>query len=60
MVLERNGQRIVLRREARTGSSARVPDYTELIQLEDPDSADTWTWEWTPSGVVLREHPERG
>lgn len=56
IVIERNGHRLVLRKE--DVPQAAVPSYGELIQAHRGDEADTWGWEWTPEGVTPTE--ERG
>lgn len=61
VVIERNGRRIVLRREEETaGAEAEeVPDYSSLLQAPDADRADRWGWSWSgPEGdLVLEEEP---
>jgi len=60
VVLERNGQRVVVRREDR-GARATVPDYSKLIGAKDIDTADQWTWAWTPRGQLhLKQAGGRG
>ncbi|MGH7468687.1 MAG: type II toxin-antitoxin system Phd/YefM family antitoxin [Longimicrobiales bacterium] len=47
VVIERKGQRIVLRREPSSRRAReRFPDYRRLIQAQDASAADTWSWEW--------------
>ena len=46
--IERNGKRIVLRREDRKSRSKRTPDYSGLITVPDLDQLEDWTWEWDP------------
>lgn len=60
MVIERNGRRIVLRREEEQESGAQVPDYMALIRpVADANRADEWSWEWTEEGE-LRPRQEAG
>lgn len=58
-MIERNGRRIVLRREDEPESAGRLPDYAALIRpVADVNRADDWSWEWTeeeelrPGGTV--------
>lgn len=53
VVIERNGHRLVLRKE--DVPQAAVPSYRGLIQAHRGDEADTWGWEWTPDGVTPTE-----
>ena len=48
VVLERKGQRLVLRREDKevTESKQQFPDYTRLLRVPDADQADRWSWDW--------------
>ncbi len=48
VVLERKGQRLVLRREDKkvTKSKQQFPDYTGLLRAPDADQADRWSWDW--------------
>jgi hypothetical protein len=58
VVIERNGARVFLRREAhRVGEATeRVPDYRGLVAGRDADRADEWDWEWHwESGVTTRD-----
>ena len=54
IVLERKGQRIVIRRESgQKGVSA--PDYSKLIRVLGGDDADRWKWTWSPRGRLKLE-----
>ena len=59
VVLERKGQRIVLRRESvRRGTSP--PDYSSLIRVTGNDDADRWKWTWSPGDQLkLKERKKR-
>ncbi len=48
VVLERKGQRLILRREDKevTKSKQQFPDYTGLLRVPDADQADQWSWDW--------------
>lgn len=48
VVLERKGQRLVLRREDKevTKAKQQFPDYTGLLRAPDADQADRWSWDW--------------
>ena len=48
IVLERKGQRLVLRREDKkvTKSKQQFPDYTRLLRVPDADQVDQWSWDW--------------
>lgn len=54
IVIERNGHRLVLRKEE--APQTTVPSYRGLIDASRGDEADTWGWEWTPEGVQPTEH----
>ncbi len=55
VVLERKGQRIVLRREDKktAKSKQQVPDYSRLLRVPDADQADRWSWDWQGPGQDL-------
>lgn len=58
MMIERNGRRIVLRREGELEHSGPLPDYRPLIRaIADANRADEWSWEWTDQGDL---HPRGG
>ncbi|MGH7466513.1 MAG: hypothetical protein ACRENP_00860 [Longimicrobiales bacterium] len=42
-MIERKGQRIVIRREPKSES---VPDYSQMIRAKEAGQADSWSWEW--------------
>ncbi|MBT9585781.1 type II toxin-antitoxin system Phd/YefM family antitoxin [bacterium] len=48
VVIERHGRRVVLCREELTPTS--LPDYSAVLQTDDVDRADNWTWNWDPDG----------
>jgi hypothetical protein len=52
VVVERKGQRLVLRRE-RSGETPLQPDYSKLIKAKGIDHAERWTWEWSTRGRLL-------
>lgn len=55
VLIERNGRRIVLRREEEGERSAAVPDYRTLIRpVGDVEGADRWSWAWDSSAGL---HP---
>ncbi|CAN5895965.1 hypothetical protein BH23GEM9_BH23GEM9_31110 [soil metagenome] len=60
VVIERNGERIVLRRETAAPRSRQLPDYSTILHVPHATAADTWTWDWDgPEGdISLRD--ERG
>jgi antitoxin (DNA-binding transcriptional repressor) of toxin-antitoxin stability system len=55
VVIERDGRRVVLRREpARPkGVAPAVPDYSRLLRVPNADRLDRWSWEWTGPGEEL-------
>jgi|GEM_PF-760983 len=53
ILIERNGHRLVLRREE--APAAKVPSYQGLIAAAESDRADAWSWDWTPDGLTLAE-----
>lgn len=58
MMIERNGRRIVLRREEAPEHAGPLPDYAALIRpVADVNRADDWGWEWTEEGEL---HPREG
>ena len=61
VIIERNGRRVVLRREAgRAKDGAEdIPDYSRLLQAPKADGADRWTWEWKGPGEVLARAPRK-
>jgi hypothetical protein len=55
IAIERNGQRIMLRREEPTQSkSAKVSEqYKKVLKVRRVDEADQWSWEWRGPGRRL-------
>lgn len=53
ILIERNGQRLVLRREE--AAAREVPDYRGLIAATESARADAWSWDWSPDGLTLAE-----
>ena len=55
VVLERKGQRIILRREDKktAKSKQQVPDYSRLLRVPDADQADQWSCDWQGPGQDL-------
>jgi hypothetical protein len=61
LVLERNGRRLVLRREeSAMEKMGDVPDYGQLLRVPNAGSADSWSWEWTAPGQELVPSKEDG
>jgi hypothetical protein len=48
IAIERNGQRIVLRREEPAkGKNAKASEqYKKMLKVPRADEADQWSWEW--------------
>jgi antitoxin (DNA-binding transcriptional repressor) of toxin-antitoxin stability system len=46
VAIDRNGVRIVIRREADSARGRAVPDYTGIIAGPDLGDLDRWGWEW--------------
>ncbi len=58
VVIERKGQRVVLRREQKSRVAREtLPDYSALISAPQASNADAWSWEWggQESELQLRE-----
>jgi antitoxin (DNA-binding transcriptional repressor) of toxin-antitoxin stability system len=55
IVVERHGQRLVLRREDADRARASKPavNYRRLIRVPDADEADRWSWDWRGPGRPL-------
>ena len=55
IAIERNGQRIVLRREepAQTKSAKASEQYKKILKVPRADEADQWSWEWRGPGRRL-------
>ncbi len=51
--LERRGARVLLTRDLspKTQASRRLPDYREVLQVDDADQADQWHWDWSPEAA---------
>lgn len=58
LVLERNGQRIVVRKEPGR-AKAGIPDYSKLIRVLGDDDADLWKWDWTPRNGLRLKSPKK-
>ena len=60
VVIDRNGRRVVLRREIVRNKRTipATPDYSELLRVPDVDHADRWSWEWRRPGTDLHPKPE--
>ena len=52
VVVERNGRRIVLRRQADRGAAASIPDYSTALRVPDAADADMWGWTWRNTGEL--------
>lgn len=50
VVVERNGRRIELRRQAARSATATVPDYSGVLRVPDAGDADLWGWTWQGAG----------
>jgi antitoxin (DNA-binding transcriptional repressor) of toxin-antitoxin stability system len=60
VVIERNGRRIVIERETPTRSAAvPAPDYTDLIEADESERADAWTWQWSEDGELRQTERDR-
>jgi antitoxin (DNA-binding transcriptional repressor) of toxin-antitoxin stability system len=55
----RKGTRIVLRREKAARAVAEPPDYRRILRVKNADNADSWSWEWSDSGVALRDASDK-
>jgi hypothetical protein len=53
VVIERNGHRISMQREAKRVSETPVPSYARLLKVNDPDLDEGWSWEWKGPGKDL-------
>jgi hypothetical protein len=51
--IERGGRRIVLRREPEEDRGTAIPDYSSLLQVPEPASADQWRWSWSAEDGTL-------
>jgi len=53
IAVERNGQRVVLRREPGADRVIKgSPDYKRLLKVPQADQADRWSWEWRPDRAL--------
>ena len=50
VVVERNGRRILIKRQAER-LRERAPDYRAVLR-GPAEEADAWTWEWTAPGKL--------
>ena len=52
IVLQRNGHRLVLRREdiRKVSAASKRPAYRRLLRVPHAEQADRWTWEWKGEG----------
>lgn len=55
VVVERDGVRVVLRRESARRSVRETPCYDDVIAIPHADQADRWGWEWEEGGLRPRE-----
>lgn len=55
IVVQRNGRRLVLRREelGKTGAASKRPAYRRLLTVPGADQADRWSWEWKGPGRLV-------
>ncbi|MGH9338222.1 MAG: type II toxin-antitoxin system Phd/YefM family antitoxin [Acidobacteriota bacterium] len=54
VVIDRKGKRIVLKQECPDEiSKERIPDYTQLLRVSEPEQADQWRWEWLEEGLIF-------
>ena len=60
VLIERDGARLRLALAEPAEPSAKIPDYTGLIQVPDAGHADQWGWEWdgSPEGLRPQSKPE--
>lgn len=59
VMIERDGRRVVVRREEGDDAPGTVPGYEGLIEVPDLGRADAWGWEWDEDGVGLRSRASR-
>jgi len=59
VVIERNGKRVVLRRETSDESAGDqpFPSYKGLIAAPDADAAETWGWRWSEDDLLPVPEP---
>ncbi len=61
IMIERRGQRIVIRAEGQIAEGGAVPDYSEVLKAPCVDDADQWSWDWSEDGTLRLSDPaERG
>lgn len=58
VVIERNGERIVLRRESAGRRTRQIPDYSGILRVPDAASADSWSWNWEGPETEITLRPE--
>jgi antitoxin (DNA-binding transcriptional repressor) of toxin-antitoxin stability system len=51
--IERQGRRIILRREPEAPEQSSLPDYSSHIRVPDVDRAHEWGWSWSEEDGVL-------
>jgi len=56
IMIERNGVRVLLQREAR---AREVPDYGHLLSAGEVARADEWGWEWSEESELTPTSPPR-
>jgi hypothetical protein len=62
IAIERNGERIVLRREepAQAKSAKASEQYKKILKVPRADEADQWSWEWRGPGHRLVSRRQSG
>jgi antitoxin (DNA-binding transcriptional repressor) of toxin-antitoxin stability system len=55
IVVQRNGRRLVLRREdsGKATAASKRPAYRRLLRVPRADEADRWSWQWKGSGRLV-------
>ena len=53
VVVERRGERVVIRRQPGPRRARARPDYRRLLRVPGADQADRWSWEWRGPGLDL-------
>jgi len=59
VVVERNGRRIVLRRESARPSRRAAVDYRAVLSVPRVSEADQWSWRWNASGNLRAAKPRQ-
>ena len=61
IAVERNGERVLLRREttAERRNPEPAPDYKKLLKVSSIDDADQWSWEWAPDNGLRQRRRSR-